>query len=476
MIGIIGKEPITEAIYQGLVHLQHRGQDAAGIFAYDPVSGHHELYKNRGLVSQVFNAETLPLPEASWGIGHVRYSTIGTGKLEDSHPLVMEGQETLSLAHNGNIVNYLPLKEELERKGSSFETTCDAEVLLHLFAEGIKEKEISFDSVCHSVKSLLKKTTGSYSVVGMIKGHGLFAFRDPWGLRPLLFASLPDQKMHAVASETGALSSLGFEQIADIQPGELIYVDSEHRVYRKVLMEQSHAFCSFEYNYFAKPNAILEEREVYRIRSRLGIALAEKCRDQGIDAEVVIPIPDSSRPSAISLAYHLSIPLEEGFVKQNHVGRTFIMPTQYARKRALSQKLVTVKSVFEGKSVILVDDSIVRGTVSRRVIELAKRAGAKEIYFASTFPPIRHPCLYGIDFPQSEELAAYNRSIEEIAENIGANGLVYNDQEGLERAIGMTELCTACLSGKYPTPMCGQDELTNLRQNAMNEMELACKQ
>lgn len=474
LLGIIGKDPVIEDIYQGLIHLQHRGQDAAGIFAFDPVTGMQLLHKNRGLVSQVFNAETLPIPEASWGIGHVRYSTIGTGRVEDTHPLCIEGKHTISLAHNGNIVNYLPLKEQLEDRQVVFETTCDAEAILNLFSQHIPEENITFDDICHAANEVFKNTSGAYSCIGIITEVGMFAFRDPWGFRPLLLGSSKSDSSHAFASETGPLNFLGFENIEDIQPGEVVFVDADHHVHRRVLTNLPHTHCSFEFNYFAKPNAIMEQKEVYRIRSRLGMALADKCQEQNIQADVVVPIPDSARPSAISLAYKLKIPLEEGFVKQNHVGRTFIMPTQYARKKALSQKLITVKSVFEGRNVILVDDSIVRGTVSRRVIELAKRAGAKKIYFASTYPPIKHPCLYGIDFPREEQLVAYGKNLREIAEDIGADGLVYNDEMGLKESIGMKDLCTACLTGVYPTSMLGQEELQNLRLNAINEMELTC--
>ncbi len=475
LIGIIGKEPVVEMIYQGLIHLQHRGQDAAGIFAYDPKQKKHCLHKNRGLVSQVFNAETLPLPEASWGIGHVRYSTIGTGRVEDTHPLSINRKHTIAIAHNGNIVNYVPLKEKLQESQVVFETTCDAETILNILNQYIPEEGCTFEDLCDGVSEVYRTTSGAYSIVGIITGKGMFAFRDPWGFRPLLYSYCEDRQNHAFASETGPLHFNGFDKIEDLKPGEVVFVDENNEVHRKLLTTLPHTHCSFEYNYFAKPNAIMEQKEVYRIRSRLGSTLAEEVRRTDIEADVVVPIPDSARPSAISLAYKLQIPLEEGFVKQNHVGRTFIMPTQYARKKALSQKLITVKSVFEGRNVILVDDSIVRGTVSRRVIELARRAGAKKIYFASTYPPIRHPCIYGIDFPRSEQLVAYGKSVEEIAEDIGADGLVYNDVNGLKEAIGMQDLCAACLTGDYPTTTHGVDELQNLRKEDITEMELTCK-
>jgi amidophosphoribosyltransferase len=474
LIGITGKENVAELLYHGLIHLQHRGQDAAGIFAYNPKTGIHCLHKERGLVPQVFNSETLPLPDATWGIGHVRYSTIGTGKVEDTHPLSIDKKQTIVLAHNGNIVNYVPLKEMLEKQGITFKTTCDAEAVLNLIAKELPEKSPSFDDLCNAVRTVFDECSGSYSIVGMMTEMGMFAFRDPWGLRPLLYGTSHNGNAHAIASESGPLEFLGFEDIHDVKPGELVFIDMKNQMHRKVLVEAEHSHCSFEYNYFAKPNAILDEREVYRIRSNLGIALAEKVREANIDIDVVVPIPDTSRPSAISLAYKLNIPLEEGFVKQNHIGRTFIMPTQYARKKALSQKLVTVSSVFKDKNVMLVDDSIVRGTVSKRVIDLARKAGAKKIYFASTYPPIRYPCVYGIDFPRNDQLVAHGKTVEEIAEEIGADGLIYNDVEGLKAAIGLTTLCTACLTGTYPTGTQGVEQLQNLRNDDIINMELAC--
>jgi len=474
LVGIIGKEPVSEWIYKGLIHLQHRGQDAAGIYSFDPESGKGKLHKSRGLVNQVFTPETLPFPGAGWSLGHVRYSTVGAGRPEDTQPLVSKKEPQVVLAHNGNIVNYLPLKRELEERGALFETTCDAEVLLNRLALHLSEG-FSFQKLKEAVKEIFSHTDGAYSVIGFVNGSGMFAFRDPWGFRPLLQSRSPDGEQHAFASETGPLTFLGFENIHDVEPGELVFVDREGRVQRALLAEIQHSHCSFEFNYFAKPNAVMEKREIYRTRARLGSILAQKVKEAKIEADVVVPIPDSARPSGIALAHELGIPLEEGFVKHHHIGRTFIMPTQYARKKALSEKLITVQSVFQGRRVVLVDDSIVRGTVSCRVIELARRAGAKEIVFASTYPPIRYPCSYGIDFPREEQLIAFGKSLDEIAESIGADKVVYNDISGLKEAIGIHDLCTACLTGDYPTAMHGLEELQNLREQDLSELEAACR-
>lgn len=472
IFAIIGNEPVVETIYHGLIQLQHRGQDAAGIFTYSPKTGEHCNQKNIGLVTQVFSVDNLPIPDANWAIGHVRYSTVGRGNVEDSQPHCLTKDNTIAIAYNGNIVNYVPLKKELERKNIVFESSCDAEAILHLFSQNLQQPNC-FESICSAVAKVYEHSSGAYSVVGIITGVGLFAFRDPFGIRPLLYGKKTDGTMHAFASETSALSQIDLHEIYDIKPGEVVFIDKELRVHQRQLSKQCHAHCSFEFNYFAKPNTIIENREVYRIRSHLGRALAKKIQVSEIKADVVVPVPDTARPSAIALAHALKIPLEEGFVKQEHIGRTFIMPVQGKRKKAVSQKLAAVDSVFKGKQVIIVDDSIVRGTVSKKVVSMARKAGAKKVYFASTYPPIRHPCLYGIDFPMQEQLIAWNKSVEEICEEIGADELVFNDVEGLQESIGFEDLCTACLTGNYSTDTNGVQELQQLRLDDILQMELA---
>jgi len=475
IFGIIGNAPIAEAIYHGIIQLQHRGQDAAGIFTYDSISGKHALHKDKGLVTEVFNSDNLPLPNASWGIGHVRYATIGNGSVNDTQPLYVNNHQIVGMAHNGNVVNYVPARKQLEKQGAIFESDCDVEVILHLFAMTLPDGNCDFESICNAVQNVYQNVKGAYSVVAIVAGHGLVAFRDPNGIRPLLYGTRPDIEGHAFSSETNSMLALDFRNISDVNPGEVVFIDKEHQVHRKILANSKQASCSFEYDYFSKPNTILNNKEVYDVRSNLGKALAKHVKDEGIEADVVIPIPSTARAAAIALAQELNLPYEEGFVKQDYIGRTFIMPTQGVRQSALKRKLAAVSSVIKGKRVILVDDSVVRGTVSKRVITLAREAGAEKVYFASTYPPIQHACPYGIDFPNSDQLIALNRSVQEVSDEIKADGLIYNDVDDLQNSIGSDKICTACLTGCYPTGTAGMEELQNLRIKHLNELELSCK-
>jgi len=374
------------------------------------------------------------------------------------------------MAHNGNVVNYVPLKKEVENQGGSFETECDVEIILQLVAQTLSNKAIDFENICETIKKVHSNVLGSYSVVGIITGKGMIAFRDPRGIRPLLFGKRQDGQAYAFASETNALRVFGCHEISDVQPGEVIFINNNLQIDRREITSCRPAHCSFEFNYFCKPNTQIENREVYSVRSRLGELLADKIKEAKIDADVVVPIPTTARSAAIALSRALGINYDEGFVKQDHIGRTFIMPTQGVRKQALFRKLTVVPSVFRDKKVILVDDSIVRGTVSKRVVALARWAGAKKVYFASTFPPIRHPCLYGIDFPHQDQLIATGKTIAMINEEIQTDDLVYNDVEALKAAIGTDDLCTACLTGEYPTSTEGKEELQNLRQKDLEEI------
>ncbi len=471
IFGLIGDQPIAESIYHGIIQLQHRGQDAAGIFTFDPITHKHAIHKNIGLVKDIFTSDTLPLPNASWGIGHVRYTTIGKGNVTDSQPLYIQGSHTIAMAHNGNIVNHPLLKRELEDKGAVFETTSDLETLLHLFASKLPDGEINFNHIKAATQHLFNKAQGAYSIVAVIAGVGLVAIRDPKGIRPLLMGSQREHASFAFASENNALHVFGFEQIHDVKPGEVVFIDHKTQVHKEVLTNNQPALCSFEHDYFSKPNTVIDNREVYQSRRNLGKTLGRQIKQANIDIDVVTAVPSSARAAAIALAKELGVDYEEGFVKQDHIGRTFIMPTHGIRQKALSRKLAPVHSVFKGKNVLLVDDSIVRGTVSKRVVSLARWAGANQVYFASTYPPIRHPCLYGIDFPNPEQLIATNRTVEAVADEIHANRLFYNSEDDLHKAIGTNNLCTACLTGKYPTTIDGKDELQQLRHSDLQSIE-----
>ncbi len=464
IIGIIGKKRISALIHIGMMQLQHRGQEAAGIFLYDPVQEQHFYQRRAGLVSQLFAAEPHLLPGALLGIGHTRYATSGQNKMEDAQPLVLKkDQDWLVLAHNGNLVNYPSVRKQLEKQGIHFQASCDSESILHLLSQSMPDTGPFFERLCIAVKRIYDRIRGSYSIIGMMTKQGIFAFRDPGGIRPLLVGKGKD--IIAFASENLALSNIDCESIDDLPPGVVMYVDIEGKLHQKALTRRTHSHCSFEYNYFAKPHSILEGKEVYSVRSKLGVFLAEKIRKSDLaQADVVVPIPETGIAAGIALAQHLGIPFAEGFCPLRHSGRTFIMAGQEHRQGAILQKLAAVRSVFEGKTVILVDDSIVRGNVSKRTVFLARKAGARKIIFASTFPPILHPCVYGIDFPCHNQLIARNRSIAEISQEIGADALVYNDIDSLKEAIGLGDLCTACLTGHYPTSTEGIKALQKLRE------------
>lgn len=460
IIGILSQFPVQELIYTGLMHLQHRGQDAAGIFSYNPFKGSHALHKKKGLVQHLFTRDLPLVDSAYWAIGHLRYGTSGNGEVRDAQPFAIEQMGTwISIAHNGNLVNYAQLKREMPY--TPFTTTCDSEALLHLFAEGFASEGSPFDRIRRGAERILSKAVGAYSLIGLIAGVGLFALRDPHGFRPLLLGRGPTHT--AVASETLALSRINCTALEDVNPGELLYLRPSGQIERESLTCQRHAHCSFEFNYFAKTSSILDRREVYTVRSTLGVFLGEKIKQTGYAGEIVVPVPDTGIPAAMSLARTLNLPLAEGLVRQSHIGRTFIMPEQQKRQTATFHKLSPIRSVFEGKSVILVDDSIIRGTVSQKVVLMVREAGAKQVLFASTFPPVRYPCIYGIDFARQEELLAWNKPISEIAEEIGADWVVYNDIPSLKQAIGLDDLCLACIQGSYPTSLDGLQALQEQR-------------
>lgn len=473
VFGIIGKQQAAKTILQGLMHLQHRGQDGAGLFTYNPHADSHSLHKNRGLVHQVFSPTQFSAPDAHWGIGHLRYATSGSGSIEDVQPhcLHVEGQ-TIAMAHNGNVVNYPSLLKKMSKEKIAFITTCDTEVILHFFANAIRGTDCTFEDICQAIKKIYSHVFGAYSILVIVAGKGLIAFRDPWGFHPLHYGFSKENESHVFSSETGPLTFLDIANIEDIAPGEVVFVDCHHQVHRRLLTEQQpHTHCSFEFNYFAKPNAVIENQEVYQTRLRLGKTLAQKVLKANLSIDAVVPIPETARPSALALGRELAIPVEEGFIKYDHVGRTFIMPSETTRKKAVLQKISPVFSVFKDKNVLLVDDSIVRGTVSRHVVELARKAGANKVYFASTYPPVRYPCFYGIDFPRQEELIAWEKSCEEICQEIGADRLIYNDVEDITFATQMKDLCTACLTGKYPTSIEGKEELQATRLYHLQQME-----
>lgn len=476
VVGIIGPEEAAKEVFLGLFTLQHRGQDAAGILSYDEGEGPgFHLFKDNGLVESVFNEEIVNRLPGRMSLGHTRYSTVGpSGSKGDIQPLVLNYPYGIGMVHNGNLVNYYQLVEKLRRERHRMPlTNSDLEVIENLFAESLldaaggAEDKLSFEKLERAVSSVMKEAVGGYSVISLIAGQGLFAFRDPKGIRPLILGrretmvkdktgALVKKPAYCVTSEMILLSFLGYEVVGDLKAGELIFIDLEGNIQRKVLPQATTpAPCMFEWVYFAGAESILEEKPVYTARLQLGKGLARKIResiDRGeMSPDIVVPVPETARIAAISLAEDLKLPYREVLIKNRYIQRSFILNTPEKRTKAVDLKLNPVKSEIKGKNVLLVDDSIVRGTTSKRLVDLVRRAGAKEVYFVSTCAPIRHPCFYGIDFPSPEELIATGRNESQIAEALNADRVIYLDQEGVKEAIGLKNLCMACLDGKYPT-------------------------
>lgn len=465
ILGIVSKQNVANSLYHGLIQLQHRGQDASGIYLYDSKLHEELLIKDLGYVHQIFDQNTLKSYSHTWGIGHVRYSTVGKGDKKEAQPFLAS---KIAVAHNGNIVNYVPLKKRLMHE-DHFYTNSDTEIFQYYLNKRMESCD-DFSSICFAIREIYENLHGAYSVVFIIKGKGMVAFRDPKGLRPLLYGR-KGHFFHAIASESSPLSLYECESIHDLKPGEVVFIDQNFQVHRKILQQEKKAICSFEFNYFAKPSSIIESKEIYRVRANLGIELGKQVIKRSLAPDVIISVPDSGNPAAMSLAHFLKLPIEAGLIKQNNANRTFILPTQKKRIEAAKKKWLSVSSVFKNKKVLLVDDSIVRGTVSKRAVELARLCGAKEVYFASTYPPIKYPCFYGIDFNMEKQLISHNKTEEEVAEAIMADAVIFNNLSGLQKAIGTKELCTACLDGNYPTQIDGKDELMSLRERDLGILE-----
>jgi amidophosphoribosyltransferase len=460
IIGIHGVKDVVNELYSGLFALQHRGQDSAGIITYDTT---FHLKKGMGLVHKVFNEKNLTRLEGSIGIGQVRYPTIGPGGVEDAQPFMVNVPFGIAMVHNGNVTNYFELREELlkdcYRQLSSF---SDVEVILNIFADEMMKQRLSQFSVqtlFKTVQRVFHRVKGSYSVVGMIANKGMFAFRDPYGIKPLCLGQ--KGKSYIFASESVVLDQLDYQLIRDVLPGEVIFIDQNRKIYSKVIKRQIHHHCIFEWIYFARPDSVIDNIEVAEARSRLGERLGMECLRAGINPDVIIPIPDSGRGAALSIAKILDVEQKEGLIKNYYMGRTFIMPKQDLRANSVRQKLNPVKSVINGKKVLLVDDSIVRGTTAREIISLVRKAGAKQIYYAVTCPPLRFPCVYGIDMMTRGEFIARNHSISDIQNMVGADILIYQSLEDMLEAVGGNnpkhKFCTACFTGTYPTGLKKKD-------------------
>jgi amidophosphoribosyltransferase len=476
LIGIVSGNPVNQALYDGLTVMQHRGQDAAGIVTW----GKEGLKQRRanGLVRDVFRTRHMLRLSGNVGIGHVRYPTAGGSKSAEAQPFYVNSPYGICLAHNGNLTNHDELADLLTREDRRhLSTDSDSEVLLNVFAHELQIRangHPTAEQVFDAVEALHKRCSGGYAVVALIVGHGIVAFRDPNGIRPLVLGRREVEGGHdyMVASESVALDVLQYERMRDLKPGETLYIENNGALHsREHKGDIRHTPCIFEYVYFARPDSILDEISVYKARLRMGEELAGKIVREFPyhDIDVVIPIPDTSRTSALQVAYHLGVKYREGFIKNRYIGRTFIMPGQAERDKSVRRKLNAIGLEFRGKNVLLVDDSIVRGTTSRQIIKLARDAGAKKVYFASAAPPVRFPNVYGIDMPAASELIANGRDEDEIAELIGADRLIYQDLHGLIRSVrhdnsSITEFDSSCFSGEYVTGDVSEEYLQDLEE------------
>lgn len=463
IVGIVGKGPVNQAIYDALTVLQHRGQDAAGI----ATCGEDGLNvrKSNGLVRDVFRQRHMLQLTGNVGMGHIRYPTAGGSDSAEAQPFYVNSPYGICLAHNGNLTNYDQLAQLLiQEDRRHLNTTSDSEVLLNVFAHELQRRvngHPTAEQIFAAVDAVHDRCSGGYAVVAMIIGHGIVAFRDPNGIRPLVIGHRESSAgtEYMVASESVALDTLQFSLLRDVRPGEAIFIENGGTLHScDYSGKTGYSPCIFEFVYFARPDSIMDNLSVYKARLRMGEQLAGQIVREwpDHDIDVVIPIPDTSRTSAVQVAYHLGVKYREGFIKNRYIGRTFIMPGQAERAKSVRHKLNAIELEFRGKNVLLVDDSIVRGTTSRQIIRLAREAGARRVYFASAAPPVRFPNVYGIDMPSASELIANGRSIEQIEELIGADRLIYLDLHGLIRSVRhdnseITKFDTSCFSGEYVT-------------------------
>ena len=477
IIGIVGRDSVSTRLYDGLTLLQHRGQDAAGIATCH--DGRLILRRGAGYVRDVFRNRDMQRLEGNMGIGHVRYPTAGTSAQAEAQPFYVNSPYGIVMGHNGNLTNADELQRELfESDLRHINTRSDSEVLLNVFAHELQDlkpsTELSPEMIFDTVKAVHRRCNGAYAVIGMVVGRGVFAFRDPLGIRPAVIGErITDTGTeYAIASESVALQGLGFSLMRDIAPGEAVYIDADGTITSRQCADNPQLSpCIFEYVYLARPDSIIDNVSVYKARLRMGETLAKKIKQERPehDIDVVIPIPDTSRTSALEVAFHLGVKYREGFIKNRYIGRTFIMPGQQQRKKSVRQKLSPIDLEFSGKTVLLVDDSIVRGTTSGQIVQMARDAGAKKVYLASAAPPVRHPNVYGIDMPAATELIAHDRTVKDIESIIGADWLVYQTIEDLIEAVRydkhpIEEFETCCFSGSYITGDVDKSYLDALEQ------------
>ncbi|WP_019555913.1 amidophosphoribosyltransferase [Thiomicrorhabdus arctica] len=492
MCGIVGivlanGQTVGQEIYDALTTLQHRGQDAAGIVTCD--QGRFYQRKENGMVKDVFRTRHMRDLHGNIGIGHVRYPTAGSSSSAEAQPFYVNSPYGIAMGHNGNLTNADELAQDIYRQDlRHLNTNSDSEVLLNIFAHELMQQKklfIDHEDVFNAVRNVHKRVKGGYAAVGVISNIGIVAFRDPFGLRPVVVGKRANANGfdYMVASESVALDGLGYELLKDLAPGEAVVITDSGQIFFQQCAEKPKLSpCIFEFVYFARPDSMIDNISVHKSRLRMGEKLADKILKEwpDHDIDVVMPIPDTSRTSALELASRLGSPYREGFIKNRYIGRTFIMPGQQLRKKSVRQKLNAIGLEFEGKNVLLVDDSIVRGTTSAQIVEMAREAGAKKVYFASAAPPVRFPYVYGIDMPSPTELVASNRTVEEVGKIIGCDKLIYQDLEDLIEAVGVgneeiSEFDTSCFSGIYATGDITPEYLASI-DSARNDDAQATKQ
>ncbi|PRQ64172.1 amidophosphoribosyltransferase [Vibrio sp. V01_P9A10T6] len=443
IVGIVGTTLVNQSIYDALTVLQHRGQDAAGICTIE--SNRFRLRKANGLVKDVFEAKHMQRLQGTVGIGHVRYPTAGSSSASEAQPFYVNSPFGITLAHNGNLTNANEVRQKLfEKDRRHINTTSDSEVLLNVLAHEIDtvRGNVTAEDVFRAVANVHRTIRGAYAVVAMIIGHGMIAFRDPHGIRPICLGKreVDGRTEYMAASESVALDAVGFDFVRDLAPGEAVYATFDGQLFTKQCADNPTLNpCIFEFGYFARPDSFIDKISVYSARVEMGKKLGERIKNEfaDLDIDVVIPIPETSCDIALQIAQAIDIPYRQGFVKNRYVGRTFIMPGQQQRKKSVRRKLNAIRSEFKGKNVLLVDDSIVRGTTSEQIIEMARDSGANKVYMVSAAPEIRFPNVYGIDMPSANELIAHGRDADEIAQRIGADALIFQNLEDLVDAVGM---------------------------------------
>ncbi|OGA17691.1 MAG: amidophosphoribosyltransferase [Betaproteobacteria bacterium RIFCSPLOWO2_02_FULL_66_14] len=487
ILGIVARSPVNQLLYDGLLLLQHRGQDAAGIVTAQGKSFH--MHKGGGLVRDVFRTRNMRALPGNMGIGHCRYPTAGSAhNSAESQPFYVNSPFGIVLGHNGNLTNTDTLKDEMFRQDlRHINTNSDSEVLLNVLAHELENASVRLrldpQTIFTAVSAVHRRVRGAYAVIAMIAGYGVLAFRDPYGIRPAVigYNESGQGTEYIVASESVAVDALGFRLLRDIAPGEAVFIDEDGGFYSQQCAPRASLNpCIFEYVYLARPDSLIDGVSVYEARLNMGERLVRKIarKHRDLDIDVVIPIPDSSRPTALQVALGLGVPYREGFVKNRYIGRTFIMPGQAVRRRSVRQKLNVIAMEFRGKNVLLVDDSIVRGTTSREIVQMARESGARRVFFATAAPPVRFPNVYGIDMPTRAELIAAHRSEDEVGIEIGADALIYQDLDALKDSVisinpKLTRFEASCFDGQYVTGDVTSDYLAEIenRRDAQRDSD-----